>query len=300
MAFKLQGKSRADKFLESAISILKLFLLVASLPIIIILQYEFGLLDKFSSYLNSPFSQAFISSFAGAIGAAGLIYYLDYKRRKREFLIAVNTALAVMAGHISTILNYKVQHLIPLKEEKDSIVRLMSVMNVLIKNNPEAKIEPPVLELRLLMQKLPMPHVEFMITLDKLSEFAERFPQAMILVVKAKEGLDSFKSFLAYWDELVTEMRLSDLPDGVKLPYYLGKTPVKGNFDTRVPNVIDNMLKEADNALFFLRLASEELQEKAQKILPKGIASRLAKSVTKAGYEVHMPPRDLVEGWNDE
>lgn len=300
MAFKIQGKSRADKFLDSAVSVLKLLLLIAPLPILIVLQYEYGLFDKLKPFLNSGFSQAFISSFAGAIGAAGLIYYLDYKRRRRDFLIAVNTALAVMAGHISTILNYKVQHLLPLKEEKDAVLRLMGIMNAVIKGNPEAKIEPPVLELRLLMQKLPTPQVEFMITLDKLSEFAERFPHAMVLVVKAKEGLDSFKSFLAHWDELVTEMRLSDIPDGAKLPYYLGKMPINGNFDTRVPNVIDNMLKEADNALFFLRLASEELQEMAQKILPKGVASRLAKSATKAGYEVHMPPRDLVEGWNDE
>jgi hypothetical protein len=142
---------------------------------------------------------------------------------------------------------------------------------------------------------------EFLLNLERISEFSEKFPMAIVYVVKAKDGLNSFKSFVIDWRDLVDEIRNAKYePEGIKIAYLMGKVPIDENFDTRLPNTIDHMLSEADNALFFLRKASEELREKGALILPKDVSRSLAETTTKTAYEKYMPPRDHIEGWEDD
>lgn len=302
MASKIKKKSKADLLLERAGKILRLLSLALPLPLILILHYEFDLFSDGIKLCDSSVTfQTFISAFAGAAGAAGLFYLLDQKQKKRDLLRAINTSLALMAGHISTVINYKKQHLIPLKEEKDALDRFIETVHTIRSSNPNVEINPPAVAVQHMMQKLPAMQDEFLLNLEKLSEFSEKFPMAIVYLVKAKDGLNSFKSFVKDWRDLVDEIRNTKYePEGAKIAYLMGKVPMNGSFDTRLPNIIDHMLSEADNALFFLRNASEELREKGALILPKGVSQRLAESTTKTEYEKYMPPRDHIEGWDDE
>lgn len=244
--------------------------------------------------------QSLIGSASGAIGAAAFFYFLEQKNKKRLLLSSINTSLALMAGHISTLINYKSQHLIPLKEEKDAIINYMHSVVEIRKNNPDKEINIPPIQSNIIMQKIPSVPDEFLLNIDSLSEFAERFPMAIVYLVKSKEGLAGFKSFLEDWRNLIDEIRLTEYePKEARLACIMGKLPMNGNIDRRVPDTIENLLYEADKALYFLRKASEDLQEKGEKILPKKIAKALAKTTTKDGYEKYMPPRDLFPSWDD-
>jgi hypothetical protein len=294
------NKKIEDIFVRAS-AILRLCLLIAPWAIIITLSFSSAHFNRIWSIIDdSLIIQSLIGSFSGAVGAAALFYYLDHINKKRQLLASINTSLALMAGHISTLINYKSQHLIPLKEEKDRIIKYMETVVEIRKINPGKEIEVPPVEATLLLQKVPAMPDEFLLNLESLAEFAERFPMAIIYIVKSKEALTEFKSFLQDWRNLVDEVRTSKYdPEGAKLPFIMGKMPINGNIDTRVPDTIENLLHEADKALFFLRRASEELQSRGEKVLPRKISKQLAKSVTKDGYEKYMPPRDLYPTWQD-
>ncbi len=295
-----KSSSRFKTWSERTLSLLSCLFLFGTLPILVVLHYEFGLLANFLPIFTSQISQMLISSFAGSAGGAGLIYYLDVQNKKRDFLRAINTSLALMAGHTSTLINYKSQHLLPLKKEKDAILTYMQTVITLRQANPNVEIDTVPVESRYLFQQLPIPQNEFVLDYAGLSEYSEKFPMAMVYLVKAKEGMGAFKSLTQDYRDILSEIRTTVYePEGSKLAIIMGKAKMNSMFDERLPNIIDNMLLEADNALFFLRKATEDLQSKGEKLLPKDVSKRLAKSATKEGYEIYMPPRDLVKGWED-
>lgn len=270
--------------------------------VLVVAHYELGLLGSAWNFLNTNFSIGILSAFIGTVGAAGIIFYLGQQQKKRDLLAAINMSIALMAGHTNTLLNFKVQLLKPLAEEKQFILTFANYCMETMRLNqpePERPIKLPVPQIKRLLQTIHHPSLEFMVAIEKLSPFAEKFPQAIVLAVKAKESMDSLKSILSTWDALIAEMRQHQLAGKTGFLKFFGITPEGDIFDTRVPDTIDNMLKEADAALFYLRLATEELRSRSKEILPEKTLKTLANVGTKDGYEIHMPPRDLIAGWNE-
>lgn len=268
-------------------------------------QYEWDTVGKFWSFLNTQFSVGILSAFIGTAAAAGIIFYLSEQVKKRELLAAINMSIALMAAHINTLLNFKVQILLPLSEEKKFIDTFATYCLETIRLNPgispEKPINLPVPQIKKLMQTVQHPSLEFLVAIEKLSPFAERFPDAIVLAVKAKESMDSLQLMLDTWRELVVEMRNYQLSgEAGSLLRFFGYQRVGDIVDTRVPDTIDNLLKEADASLFYLRKTIEHLQEKSKNLLPEKVLKTLAKTSTKDGYEVFMPPRDLIKGWEDD
>lgn len=272
--------------------------------LLVVSQYEWGAAGRFWTFLNTQFSIGVLSAFIGTAAAAGIIFYLSEQAKKRELLAAINMSIALMTAHINTLLNFKVQILLPLAEEKKFIntfaTYCLETMRLNPSIDPEKPINLPVPQIKKLLQTIQHPALEFLVAIEKLSPFAERFPDAIVLAVKAKESMDSLQSMIETWRELVVEMRDYQLRGETGFLKFFGYQRVGDIIDTRVPDTIDNLVKEADAALFYLRLATEHLQEKSKNLLPENVLKTLAKTSTKDGYEVYMPPRNLIEGWRDE
>lgn len=249
--------------------------------------------------VNSQFMTSLISSFAGALGGAGLIYWLDIRNKQRTFLTSINTAIALLSGHMNTVVNVKTQHIIKITREKENLVSFISLIVQIRQLNQDKTIEAPMAQIRYLMQNLHHPRPEFLVALEHLAPFAEKFPRAIVAIMKAKEAFESFLMMVQSWNDLVKEMRESDIEDGVRIPYYLGLLNIGGKVDTRLTDYSDGMLKEADSALFFLRNAIKEITEQSVQILPQRLVSKVAKYQLDDEYQQYMPPSDYVKGWND-
>lgn len=271
--------------------------------LIVILQYEYSIGQKLWSFMNEDFSIAVFSAFIGTTAAAGAIYYLGQIQKRRDLLSAINMSIALMSGHVNTLLNFKVQILLPLQQDKDLFFTFAQYCMETIRLNeadPDRPINLPVPQLRHLMQNIHRPSLEFLVAIEKLSPFAERFPEAIVYAVKAKESMDSLDSMLVSWDKLLEEMRQSQLNGEKDFLKFFGLVRTGNIHDQRVPQTIDNLVREADTSLFFLRATMEEIQKRSEDLLPKDVLKTLAKTKTKKGYEVYMPPRNLVEGWGDD
>lgn len=246
-----------------------------------------------STFANSDFFIGIGSAFVGTIGAAGLIYYFQYQHKQLEKVGSINFALAIISGHITTLLNTKIQHLIPLKEEKDSALRTIEQARII--RETLGVSNPTRLDIKYMTQHIHFSAQDFLIGLEKLTPFAEQFPKAIVYAMQAKKSLETLRDIFVEWNKYVKEI-METTPENYGRIFGL---PFERGRDTRFIDTVENLHKETDNCLFFLQLFEEELQKMSKKILPKKFSRKIIKLKTIDKYTQYLPSKSFVEGWKD-
>jgi hypothetical protein len=216
-----------------------------------------GGLNLLWQLLNSNFSAALLGTSVGAIVAWWIAQRNERRRKLLEEIRATNAAINVAFALTNTYLNLKAQHVKKLAGEYNSQkTSLEEVRERTRGGEPQTKVFEFLADFQTLSPPRPSVAVLQDLLFEKIS-VTGRALLAFTTLAQAVTGLTDVLEMRNGW--IAQHKAKGSVPDEALVALYFGQPNANGQVDVTYPDMIDSILRQTDDCIFYGDLVIKDL-----------------------------------------